>query len=303
MIGDESLLELLGYLKARGYRFIAVTPETHARVLARPFSGQPDLRDIFGWNRPFSAMDVAPQLLALLQRSALVEEVDGTFRSLIRVASLDDHLFLHSSFPTLAADAVFFGPDTYRFARFICGELGTMGQPAWLVDMGAGSGAGGVVAAGRARPARVSLIDVNAAAIRLAGLNCRFAGIAAEVTAGAHLPNGCDVVIANPPYMIDPAHRTYRDGGNTFGGEVAYNWACEALVALAPCGTLLLYTGAAVVGGKIPLLDRIRSRADEAGAELQVDEIDPDVFGNELERPEYKEVERIAALGIKITKG
>jgi hypothetical protein len=33
-----------------------------------------------------------------------------------------------------------------------------------------------------------------------------------------------------------------------------------------------------------------------------VEEIDPDVFGEELDRPEYWETERIAALGIRIDK-
>jgi len=33
-----------------------------------------------------------------------------------------------------------------------------------------------------------------------------------------------------------------------------------------------------------------------------VEELDPDVFGEELERAEYAEVDRIAAVGIKIAK-
>jgi hypothetical protein len=35
-------------------------------------------------------------------------------------------LFVHSSFPTEKSDAVFFGPDTYRFARFIDSTIDTI---------------------------------------------------------------------------------------------------------------------------------------------------------------------------------
>ena len=65
---------------------------------------------------------------------------------------------------------------------------------------------------------------------------------------------------------------------------------------------MLLYTGAAIIGGGSPLLDRIRAISSEVGAELEVHEIDPDVFGEELTKPEYQEVERIAALGIRMNK-
>jgi methylase of polypeptide subunit release factors len=296
---DKALFELLTQLRRRDYHFIAVTPATHARVLARPLQGEPTLRDIFGWNRPFGEHQIEPQLLQLLQRSSSVEGAGAQLRSLIRVATLNDDLFLHSSFPTSAADAVFFGPDTYRFARFVRAQLRALSPPAWIVDMGAGSGAGGISAC-RAVSARLSLVEINPAAARLARINAHFAGIAAEVRADYGIPEGCDLVIANPPYMIDPAHRTYRDGGAMLGSEVACAWVTQALAALVAGGTVLLYCGFAVVGGKLEAVDRIRSLC--GNAELHVDEIDPDVFGDELERPEYQDVERIAALGIRITK-
>ena len=39
-----------------------------------------------------------------------------------------------------------------------------------------------------------------------------------------------------------------------------------------------------------------------SGCSLRYDEIDPDIFGEELERPRYAEVERIAAIGAVIRK-
>ena len=143
-------------------------------------------------------------------------------------------------------------------------------------------------------------MEINPEAAQLARINARFAGVAAEVLVSDRMPDGCDLVIANPPYMMDAEHRTYRDGGDLFGGEIACRWVGDALRGMAPGGTLLLYTGAAVVDGRIPLVEEIRALCRNAGAEVEVEEIDPDVFGEELEKPAYRDVERIAALGIRI---
>jgi len=59
---EEALAELLRTLKSADYRFVAVTPATHSRVLARPLTGPPGLRDIFGWNRAFAEGDVDREL-------------------------------------------------------------------------------------------------------------------------------------------------------------------------------------------------------------------------------------------------
>ena len=302
MTADRALIQLLSRLRACDYQFVAVTPATHSRVLARPLSAPPALRDIFGWNRIFGEHELDPTLLALLRCSGSVEDVGGKMRSLVRVGSLAGELFLHSSFPTTEPDAVFFGPDTFRFASFVSAQLPALSSSAWIVDMGSGSGAGGVVVARRVPGARLTLVDVNPAAARLARVNASFARVPAEVRQGNQIPAGCDLVIANPPYMIDASHRRYRDGGAMYGGEVACSWTVQALRALKPGGTLLLYTGVAVLRGNAPVLDHITSLCTGAEVDLSVEELDPDVFGEELERPEYAEVDRIAAVGIKIGK-
>ena len=297
---DEARLELLGQLQACQYRFTAVTPETHTIALTRPRPARLTLRDIFGWNRTFNDADLEPQLLELMRTADAVEEKHGGLQSRLRVASLGHRLFLHSSFPTRSADSVFFGPDTYRFTNFVLHEMREVPAPRWIVDMGAGSGAGGIVAAGQSATARLSLVDVNPEAERLSRINADFAGVAAEITLGDRIPDGCDLVIANPPYMIDGAHRAYRDGRGLLGGEVALGWAEQALASFTRGGTLLLYTGAAVVEDAIGLLDALATVARDAGATITHTEIDPDVFGNELVKPEYATVDRIAAFGIKL---
>jgi methylase of polypeptide subunit release factors len=299
MTPDDTLPVLLKYLQARSYRFHAVTPATHARVLARPTPDASSLRDVFGWNQPFAEDRLDAELLELMRRAGIMRRHAEGAISRLRVASLGDDLFLHSAFPTDEADAVFFGPDTYRFVRFMRERWPAKGRPR-IIDMGAGSGAGGIAAARLAPNARVMLVDSNPSALRLAQANALAAGVAVDLRQGDALPVGADVVIANPPYMMDASRRAYRDGGELFGGEVALQWTRDALARLSPGGTMLLYTGAAIVGGASPLVDALQGACTQAGAAIEVEEIDPDVFGEELDRQAYGEVERIAAIGVVI---
>lgn len=297
---DRPLLDLLRLLKSRGYDFVAVTPATHALVLAREPNAPLTLRDIFGWNRPFLPADLEPPLLEALEASRAIETAGGQLRTAIRVSSVGADLLLHSKFPTDAHDAVFFGPDTYRFIRFIRQELPRLKQPGWIVDMGAGSGAGGIVASQLVPSARVTLVDVNLDALALARINAAAAGACVDTLHADRIPSGADLVIANPPYLLDPARRAYRDGGSMLGGAVALDWVNQALQALAPGGTMLLYTGAAVTNGTAPLVEAMQQACDRAGATVSVEELDSDVFGEELAAPAYHSVERIAVIGAVI---
>ncbi|HWI87659.1 MAG TPA: class I SAM-dependent methyltransferase [Sphingomicrobium sp.] len=302
MSDDEALVALLRLLKAADYRFTAVTPATHARVLQHPCSS-PDLRDIFGWNRWFAESDLDPQLSRCLERSRMLEQRDGRLRSMVRVASLGGDLFLHSAYPTVAADTVFFGPDTYRFARFLCERVSRLAAPPkWIVDMGAGSGAGAILAANRVPGARITAVDVNPQTLRFTRINAEAAGVDVERVHSSVMPAGADLVIANPPYIMDAPARTYRHGGELLGGQVALEWVNQALRNLRPGGTMLLYTGAAVVGGRSPLIEALQCACMDAGAELELQETDPDVFGEELDEPAYGEVERIALISAAIRK-
>lgn len=298
----SALLELLRELYARDYRFVCVTPSTHRTVLARPQAGEPTLRDIFGWNRPFQPGQLDSSLFDLLCRTDCVEQAGDGLRSRVRVACIGGKLFLHSSYPTDSADAVFFGPDTYRFARFVLARLPALQGCRRIVEMGAGSGAVGILAATLLPSAAVTLVDVNPAAIALARINAAAAGAAVDFKISDRIPDGCDLVLANPPYMIDHGRRAYRDGGGIFGGELALEWVRQALSALVADGRMLLYTGAAVVRGEMPVVERIRNLCGRAKASFEWAEIDPDLFGEELSEPGYEDVERIAALGIEIAK-
>ena len=301
MNADAALVELLRLLKRADYRFTAVTPATHARVLARPCE-RPDLRDIFGWNRAFAADHLAPDLLQCLSDSGMVDQDGGSLRSKVRAASLGEDLLLHSAFPTTEHDAVFFGPDTYRFVRFAREQPPQLPHvPRWIVDLGAGGGAGAIAAAHLFPDARVTAVDVNSAALRFAAINAQAAMVDVETCQASTIPAGADLVIANPPYIIDTQGRAYRDGGELFGGQVALEWTRQALAALVQGGTMLLYTGASVVNGRAPLCEAL-DEACTGRATIEIEETDPDVFGKELDQPAYAEVERIAVIRATIRK-
>jgi hypothetical protein len=294
---EDPRVQILRELKQRGYQFTTVTPATHAIAVSRPLEGRPTLHDIFGWNRPFVGEDLDDRLLGLMKTGGLLSRAGGLLRSKLRVASLGADLFLHSAFPTVDEDAVFFGPDSYRFVRFILEHLQECPRKARVVDMGAGCGVGGI-ATNRAMPtATITLVDSNAAALELATINARAADVQVETLLAESVPAGADIVIANPPYIMDPQSRTYRDGGDLLGGRVALDWAREAIAQLSDGGTMLLYTGAAFRGGKSPLLEALQMACSRTHVSVTLEEIDPDVFGDELAQPGYCDVERIAAFG------
>ena len=302
---DAALTELLRALEDRAYRFVSVTPATHARVIAR--RGEAEcLRDIFGWSLPFRRATLGEELFALLDRAGAVEEAgEGLLKSAVRVSSLDEHLFLHSAYPTDDPDSVFFGPDTYRFVSMLRAELRDAGPVSRLVDIGTGSGAGGIMAAGMVAGAKPVLLDLNDDALQLAAANARAAGVEAELVHGASLDEvggEVDLVIANPPYIMDSQDRTYRDGGGMHGAQISLDWTLAAARRVQPGGRVLLYTGVAMVKGHDELRERLEAELPALGCSLRYYELDPDIFGEELDEPAYRDVERIAAVCAAVRK-
>jgi len=297
------LTKLLAALKARNYHFITPTPATHARAIARRQAAD-DLRDVFGWSLPFDYTDFDLEIFAALQKANAVDPQGAWLKSRVRVSSLDDDFFLHSAYPTTQQDAVFFGPDSYRFAAFLKAELPGLGARKCIVDIGSGSGVGAIVAAKIIKPESVWLVDINGRALELAMANAAFADIESALifsqTSGVPAEASPDLIIANPPYIADPLHRAYRDGGAMRGAALSLDWARQAAEKLAPGGAFLLYTGSAIVNGQ----DRFKAALLETLRDFDVSyrELDPDVFGEELEREDYADVERIAVVGVAAVK-
>ena len=294
---SDALARLGRALLDEGYRFITPTPETHRRVLARGGAAR-TLRDVFGWSQPIAAERLPAQVRAIAEQAGVLLDSGGLVRSKVRFSSIGDMLFAHSSYPTVSADSVFFGPDTYRFAA-LC--LSRLESPGHLADVGCGSGAGGLLLAGRARS--VQLVDINPAALRFAASNAALNRVTARCAESDVLSGTIgrlDTVIANPPYLADDLGRTYRDGGGQLGCALSVRIARESLERLAPGGRLLLYTATPVIDGSHALYPDLEPLLRHTRFDYR--ELDPDVFGEELERPAYARAERIAVVALDAVK-
>lgn len=305
---DLALLQLGRRLQADGYRFITPTPLTHQRVNQRNEGQAVDsLRDVFGWSRPFEAGLLSADELQQLQDAQVIDNYAGCFKSRVRWSSLYDLLFVHSAFPTDAADAVFFGPDTYRFAQLIHAHLQQNFAPVKrAVDIGCGAGVGAILIGRARREAQVLALDINPAALRLTTINAALAEVANVEACASDLLQGVegefDLIVANPPYMADPAARAYRHGGGTLGAGLSLRIVEQSLNRLTPGGSLLLYTGVAMVDGHDPFLDTVLPRLDQKRFGWTYRELDPDVFGEELLNPGYQRVDRIAVVALTVTR-
>jgi len=292
-----ALLELARQLERAGYHFVTPTPETQRRVVARRAQAR-SLRDVFGWSLRFERGLLPDALFELASRAGVLQREGEHWRASVRFSALQRSLYVHSAYPTDASDAVFFGPDTYRF----CSWLRRVAPPASaLVDIGCGSGAGGLCAAEASGATRVVLADINEQALAFAAVNAALAERTVELAHSDLLRDvagAFSLIVANPPYMRDPAARLYRDGGGAFGEQLSLRIVRESLARLGPGGTLLLYTGSAIVDGKDPLYEALAELLCDL--EHHYEELDPDVFGEELERPGYERVERIAAVALSV---
>jgi SAM-dependent methyltransferase len=305
---DAALKALLQHLREQAYEFITITPLSHARVLAnRGGSPGKSLRDAFGWSLAFPAPVLPGGLLDLLLQTGVVLREGALYRSQARVSSFDGDLFAHSAFPTTAQDAVFFGPDTYRFLNLIRDHMPAASPQATLriADVGCGSGAGGILAARLRVGAQLVLNDINPLALCYARINAAAAGVEVQTALGDALSatsGDFDVVLSNPPYLEDDAARAYRHGGGDLGRALSVKIGAQALQRLAPGGRLILYTGVAIVDGVDHFIREMEPFLGQASCTYTYAEIDPDVFGEELERPVYRQVDRIAAVGLVAVK-
>jgi methylase of polypeptide subunit release factors len=302
------MLVLLGrWLRDGDYQFVTVTPATHGRVNARPEAALAQtLRDVFGWSRPF-APGLLPALpLAWLRQAGLLDDGAGLLRSRVRFSTLGDGLYAHSAYPTTQADAVFFGPDTYRFVALIERELDRhpLAAQARILDLGCGAGPGGIAAALAAAADAPDLVlaDINAHALDHARANAALAGIRRVRFGQGDLfeaaPGAFDLIVANPPYLVDAGQRAYRHGGGTLGSGLSLRIVEESLARLTPGGRLILYTGAPIIDGGDPFLAAAAPLLQRAGCSFSYRELDPDVFGEELDTPAYARADRIAAVAL-----
>jgi methylase of polypeptide subunit release factors len=304
---DAGLLRLARALQDSGYRFTTVTPATHARVNARVGNEWArSISDVFGWSRPFRAGVLPATWVELMKTAGVLHAHADGWRSTIRASTLADALFLHSAYPTTASDAVFFGPDTYRFGAVIMSHLAGGQAVRRAVDIGCGAGPGAVLVALTRPGAEVVGVDINDKALNYCHLSAVLAGARNVAVRRSDLLSSVegefDLIVANPPYLLDGDERVYRHGGGSLGEGLSLAIADLAGTRLAPGGTLLLYTGTAVCGGVDRFRELVAARLQASGLDWSYREIDPDVFGEELLEPAYATADRIAAVLVTATR-
>lgn len=307
-VRDAALVGLAHALKKRGYCFTTVTPATHARVNSRRGNEwASNLEGIFGWSRLFQRQIIPEEIFELMQAANAVAPHDDGWRSLVRASTLNDRLFFHSAYPTAEADAVFFGPDTYRFITAIDHHFAVSSTPVHrAVDVGCGAGSGAFAVACHKPQAEVLAVDINDSALRFTSINATFAGISNISPRYSDLLNNVDgtfdLIVANPPYLVDSAQRAYRHGGGSLGAGLSLDIIDAALQRLNPDGTLLLYTGAAIINGVDPFHLAAERKLCDARVQWRYLEIDPDIFGEELLSEAYIDADRIAAVLLTVTR-
>jgi release factor glutamine methyltransferase len=297
---DQALYGLGVALAATGYQFTTMTPAGHAIVNARPENAVAlDLAGVFGWNRPFPASLLPGNWLERMRMADAIDEMGPLLRSRVRFSSIAGHLLVHSGFPTSQHDAVFFGPDTYRFVSLLKRSLTGGGD---LLDLGAGTGAAAICLAPGFNS--VTMTDINPMAVRYADINAALAGISSATCVHSDLFSATsasfDAIVANPPYMIDPSGRWYRAGGGPLGIELAMRMLTQSLDHLRPGGSLIMYTGSPIIDGCDRFKLAITPILSALGIPFTYEELEVDVFCDELAQPGYHGVERIAVVAVLV---
>ena len=299
----DALFELLALLDSQGYCNHAITPHSHAIVNARPNNLMAtDTVGALGWSRHFTPDVLNDRLFEILQKANVIEKSSYGWKSDIRVSSYNKLQFLHSCFPTNHHDSVFFGPDTYRFVRVIENHLARRDTSniKRAVDICSGSGIAAIVLGLALPDSEVIGVDINHKALEFSRINAKAANSGNVKFAKSDLLKNVagqfDLIVANPPYLIDKLEREYRHGGGEFGEQLSLDIIDAALERLAPNGMLLLYTGSAIVDGYDSFKEKLASKLAGLNQTYDYQELDPDIFGEELLNPVYSVCDRIAAV-------
>jgi hypothetical protein len=160
------------------------------------------------------------------------------------------------------------------------------------------AGVDGIVAARAANDAVLTIADINPKALFLASINAEAAGIRLARSSVAPGPNRSTVRLGGDAF---PIHDRCRSSGlsrrwSLFGASLSLDWTIKGAALLSPQARLIMHTGVSKVGGRDVLLEALRERLPVGETELAYRELDPDIFGDELEQPQYWDVERIAVV-------
>lgn len=306
---QQDVRQFLHWLQNQHYQFITISPASHTAYLKRSGKTQAnDLADIFGWSLPFKSSLLPDFIFRLLLNNQLLTQKQNLWCSKIRVSSLGDYLLVHSAYPTADEDAVFFGPDTYRFIYALQRHLDQRPVIRRAIELCSGAAPAAIALAHYAPHAEIFAADINPLALTYGAINTAMNDAKQVQSIQRNLlqqvEGEFDLITANPPYLVDRQQRLYRHGGELLGAELALNIVKQSLPRLSLHGSLLLYTGVVIAGGKDLLQRAITQHLAEYNQKFSLDYqlIDPDIFAEELSEPGYAGAERIAAVAISITR-
>jgi methylase of polypeptide subunit release factors len=297
---------LLTRLKLENYNHVTVSPATHEIVNKKTVNDiSKSLVDIFGWSRPFLEKNINEGIFKYMRNANILEPHGNLWISKIRVSTLYGMYFIHSAFPTLDEKSIFFGPDTYRFIRTLNEYLTRNTKPIFrAVDICTGCGPAALFLANKLGTSEIIGVDINESALEYANFNANVNKITnAKFVYSDLLKNiegKFDFITANPPYMVDKSKRSYRHGGGIYGFQLSLDIVKSSIKRLNPGGALLLYTGVVIIKGKDLFREEVTKLLSDKKLNFEYEEIDPDIFSEELTSEFYINAERIAAVALKV---
>lgn len=330
---------LVTHLAKDGYSFVCPSPETQGRVVQKRSADvlTQDAKtavDFFGWNLPCSRQVLSSLLpdaifSRLEEASTITKTNTETYHSTIRLSNFylpnllpcsesnnntKNLYYIHSSYPA-AADAVFFGPDTYLFIPFLSSALHHLsGPPTSILDVCCGAGAGAIHLARAFPHAHVLGLDLNPRAVQLGAINAQLAAANVEFlesnlfTAVASRASSFDLIVSNPPYIASSVGAgagatgghlpLYADGGAGCGLDLSIRIVEEGVGMLVSGGVIVVYTGVAVPiadPGHDAFFAALKGVQGVRVVEYRV--LHPDMWAEEIGKGAYAHVGRIQVVG------
>jgi hypothetical protein len=323
---------LFAELQDKKYSHWCPTPETQEltmkkRDAASKLDGETILtaksvHDIWAWSIPVS-IEIAtklhsPNVLSLLQDAGILTH--GSTNLLyptIRVSNLypkakGPNYYAHSPWPTSEVDSVFFGPDSYRYTRYMGTLTKRIPNCRVAIDMCTGAGVGAVHLALEFPDADVYGLDINPKALKLARINAahlcpnkkpkqlQMLYSDAYTAVQDKLAGIVDVIAIDPPFIADDK-RTYAQGGY-LGIQFTLDMLRKSFDMLRVGGEAWLHMAAPITfDGRDVFREEIEKLEGWEIAEYEI--IDVDIFGNEMGNLNtYPGIGNLASVGLVLKK-
>jgi len=220
--------------------------------------------------------------------------------------------YVHSPWPTTEVDSVFFGPDSYRYTRYMSSLTHRIPECRIAIDMCTGAGVGAIHLAKSFPNARVWGLDINPKALAFARINAahtcpeisshRLQMLYSDAYTAVHneLKGKVDVIAIDPPFIADD-ERTYAQGGY-LGIEFTIDMFKKSRDLLRVGGEIWCHMAAPITfDGRDAFREAIEELPGWQIADYEV--IDVDIFGNEMENIKtYPEIGHLASIGLVFKK-